>query len=521
MMKEKFISIGTKLFLAITVSVSAILIPTSIAIFYSVLHEKKVDTLDSLALSTKIMAQNLVAAVDFEDKRGAKTTLQTLHLNPSIDGAILLDKKGDLFASYIAQGIYVKELQALLKKLNKKNLTTEIKHIDDRHIITSSVLYSSDGHLATLAIISNTHSLEAFKEKLLITLALVFSVTLIIVLIIATKIKNMVLHPLFTMKNAIQNVKQNKNYNLHISTQNNDEFKILFDGFNSMLSTIKLQDREQLKLIDELQNAKSQIEQIHKNTQDSIEYAALIQNIFIPHEDDIQKHFQDHFVIWEPKDLVGGDIYLFEELREGESLLMVIDCTGHGVPGAFVTMLVKAIERQIVTQLKNSPNLEVSPANILAIFNKTMKHLLKQEDKNSLFNAGFDGQILYFNREKKIMKCASARNEIYYFEQDQLKIIKGDRYSVGYKDSDVEYQFSEHMVSLETGSCVYVSSDGYWDQNGGEKGFPLGKKKFKALLERIHRKSMEEQKQILIDQLRKYQQECDRNDDITVVGLKV
>ncbi len=130
-----------------------------------------------------------------------------------------------------------------------------------------------------------------------------------------------------------------------------------------------------------LQNKKNReilIHKLHRKVTDSIEYASLIQHSLVPTNELFDKYFNDYFTIWYPKDIVGGDIYLFEELKDGEEcLLMVIDCTGHGVPGAFVTMIVKAIERQIITTILNTPNMKVSPAWILKYFNQTMKKTIK------------------------------------------------------------------------------------------------------------------------------------------------
>jgi len=144
--------------------------------------------------------------------------------------------------------------------------------------------------------------------------------------------------------------------------------------------------------ITELEKTRTTIETLLKNTRDSIEYASLIQSSLIPAKELFSKYFTDHFVIWRPKDIVGGDIYLLEELRnDDECLIMVIDCTGHGVPGAFVTMLVKAIERQVAAIISSQEDKDVSPAWILNYFNKTIKTLLKQEQSDSVSNAGFDG----------------------------------------------------------------------------------------------------------------------------------
>ncbi len=272
----------------------------------------------------------------------------------------------------------------------------------------------------------------------------------------------------------------------------------------------------------ELAIAKLEVEEIHQHTRDSIEYAYLIQETLIPDNTLFTNFFQDYFTIWHPKDVVGGDIYLFEELQSNEEcLLMVIDCTGHGVPGAFVTMLVKAIERQITSKIINSDEV-VSPAKILSIFNKSMKHLLKQNDANSISNAGFDGAILYYNKKEHIIKFAGAETPLFYFDENQkLQTIKGSRHSIGYKKSDSDYKFIEHTIKVKEGMSFYLTTDGYLDQNGGEKSFPFGKKRFMNILQNHKDKPLSEQRNILLNNLDEYQATEMRNDDITLVGIKI
>lgn len=265
-----------------------------------------------------------------------------------------------------------------------------------------------------------------------------------------------------------------------------------------------------------------QIRQMHEHTQASIKYASLIQGSLIPDNKLFREYFKEYFTIWHPKDIVGGDIYLFEELRNNdECILMVIDCTGHGVPGAFVTMLVKAIERQIIAKISNNDNFQVSPAWCLQYFNKSIKKLLQQEDNNSISNVGFDGQILYYNKKQKIIKCASAKNEIFYVQNDEVKRIKADRYSVGYKDSDNNFEFKEHIIDVSIPTTLYISSDGYWDQLGGEKQLSFGKKRLQELIEKIKDEPLAEQQEEFIYTLAAYQADLERQDDITFIGLRI
>ncbi|MEA3384619.1 MAG: SiaB family protein kinase [Campylobacterota bacterium] len=267
---------------------------------------------------------------------------------------------------------------------------------------------------------------------------------------------------------------------------------------------------------------------IHKHTRDSIEYASLIQGALIPDNHIFRKHFKDSFVHWMPKDIVGGDIYLFEELRDkNELLLMFIDCTGHGVPGAFVTMLVKAIERQIIAKIEHDKyhDINISPAWILAYFNKQMKKLLKQDNPDSLSNAGFDGGVIYYNRETQILKFAGAETPLFYIDTDgSLNIIKGDRYSVGYKKCDANYKYKDNILEVKPEMKFYCTTDGYLDQNGGSKDFPFGKKRFTQIIKESHNSPMSEQKKVFIEKMDSYESEIennDRNDDMTLIAFQI
>jgi PAS domain S-box-containing protein len=249
-----------------------------------------------------------------------------------------------------------------------------------------------------------------------------------------------------------------------------------------------------------------EIRTIHKHTRDSIEYASLIQHALVPDNTLFANFFDDYFAYWRPKDIVGGDIYLFEPINDNECLIFCIDCTGHGVPGAFVTMLVKAIERQVSAIIHAEESMDISPAWILSYFNKTIKKLLKQESEDSISNAGFDGGILYYNKQTNIVKFSGAETPLFMFNEDgEFKTVKGSRHSVGYKKSDANYEFKEQVFEVKPGMQFYMTTDGYLDQNGGEKDFPYGKKRFGKMLEEHYTKPYNEQEKIYIKELLKYQ----------------
>ena len=335
--------------------------------------------------------------------------------------------------------------------------------------------------------------------------------------------------PIYELSKLSQKVTEG-DYSVRANIIQNDEIGVLAKSFNTMLNiTEDFIDNLEMKIdmrTKALECSKREIEAISKHTQESIEYASLIQGALIPNQSVMTPFFQDNFVMWTPKDTVGGDIWLFEELRhKDECLLMYIDCTGHGVPGAFVTMIVKAIEREIIAIIKADKTMDVSPAWVMGYFNKMIKILLKQETKNSVSNAGFDGGIIYYNKRKQILKFSGAETPLFYMTtDDELKTIKGNRYSVGYKKCDINHNYKETTIKVEKGMKFYCTTDGYLDQNGGEKGFPFGKKRFSNVLKEHHKQSMDNMQKILQTDILEYEEafkDNDRNDDMTVIGFEI
>ena len=262
-----------------------------------------------------------------------------------------------------------------------------------------------------------------------------------------------------------------------------------------------------------------EIKQIYKKTQESIEYAALIQGALIPDHRLFHAHFKDFFAIWKPKDTVSGDIYFLEEINEDEVVLMLIDCTGHGIPGAFVTMLVKAIEVQLLTNLQQEKS--ISPAKILSYFNQQIKYILKQDHEDSISDAGFDGAIIHYHKSQKLIKFSGANIPLFINQNDEFTLIKGDRQSVGYKKSKPNFNFTEHSIDVSNTTHIYLSTDGFFDQTGGDKGFPYGKIRFNQFLEKNVHETLADQQELFLYELQNYQKGAERNDDITVIGLKI
>ena len=370
------------------------------------------------------------------------------------------------------------------------------------------------------------------RDRLLMAL-----IIMIIVIFLISMVSSKYLINRFKNLTLLANALSKNNYHFSITTNINDEIGELETIFNNATKKINSLTKEQeelasslevkiLKRTKDLEETKQKIEAIHKHTRDAIEYASLIQGAVVSNSSEMQPFFKDYFVTWTPKDTVGGDIWLFNKLRhEDECLLFFIDCTGHGVPGAFVTMIVKAVEREIVSIIKADKDMNISPAWIMGYFNNAIKQLLKQETKDSISNAGWDGGIIYYNRRTQILKFAGAETPLFYMTTDrEFKIVKGNRYSVGYKKCAMDYEYKETIIPVTEGMKFYCTTDGYLDQNGGTKDFPFGKKRFGNIIKEYHNEPMAEIQNIFMMEMMDWEAAIpnnDRNDDMTVIAFEI
>ena len=253
----------------------------------------------------------------------------------------------------------------------------------------------------------------------------------------------------------------------------------------------------------------------NRHIMDSIHYAKTIQQSILPRDERISEFCAKHFVIWKPRDVVGGDFYYFEGFSNNY-LIAVIDCTGHGVPGAFMTMTTHSILNRITDDICQD-----DPARILRELNFFIRATLNQDVSSNLSDDGLDIGLCYVKPDEKILLYAGAMISLYYCKNGDILEVKADRQSIGYKKSNVEHRYINHELTLEGNEVFYICSDGYFHQGGGEKGFSFGKERLKRIWLENHKKPMSEQKVTIQQELQDYQGREPQRDDITLLGFSV
>lgn len=263
----------------------------------------------------------------------------------------------------------------------------------------------------------------------------------------------------------------------------------------------------------EIEKAKEIIE--HKNLEitDSINYAFRIQTALLPQVEDIKQYLPESFVFWRPKDIVSGDFYWFSQIGN-TSLITAADCTGHGVPGAFMTMIGNTLLNKIVKQ-----DGIIEPDKVLNELHKGVRSSLKQDQTKS--KDGMDMSIMAINKKQNKVWWAGANNPLYFIREGELHQIKPDKMAIGGTQDEDERRFTIHELELKPGDSFYIFSDGYQDQFGGPRGRKYMVKKFKSLLQDITKKSVSERPAALERELKDWMgTDYEQVDDILVIGIQ-
>lgn len=283
--------------------------------------------------------------------------------------------------------------------------------------------------------------------------------------------------------------------------------------------------------LGEINHAKHIIEEKNKNITDSIKYAQRIQQAMLPSKDRIQELITDHFILFQPRDIVSGDFYWIEKIpekfiyKEDETrkvqvitgfqteriMVAAVDCTGHGIPGAFMSLIGND---QLSTIVLHDDIVE--PEKILEQLHINIRKVLRQEETRN--SDGMEVSLCVIDRENQILEFAGTRTPLVYIQNNTLTIISGDRRNIGGHEN--AKPFTKHQVDISIPTCCYIFTDGFQDQFGGPENKKFGMRPLSSILMEIHHLPFEEQKVILQNKLKEWMGKESQIDDILLMGFK-
>lgn len=263
----------------------------------------------------------------------------------------------------------------------------------------------------------------------------------------------------------------------------------------------------------EIEKHKSELENRAKDINDSLNYAQRIQEALLPSEDYFKKYFRDSFIYFKPKDIVSGDFYWIGE-KGDKVFIAAADCTGHGVPGALMSMIgIEIIEKTI-----NVENIE-RPSKILSVLNRELEKTFSREKNiGTIIRDGMDIGLCVVDRRLKKLEYAGAFFPLYLIRDNTLIELKDDKIIIGMNPSDAAY--TNHEIDLKDGDMFYIFSDGYPDQFGGSANKKFMYRRFRYLLMTIHEFPVADQKAILEDNMKNWMNGNIQVDDIMVIGFR-
>lgn len=274
------------------------------------------------------------------------------------------------------------------------------------------------------------------------------------------------------------------------------------------------------KLHNELLSANEKLENAYLDIKASINYASYIQQAILPSHEELQKACNDYFVFYKPKDVVSGDFYwctttITTHTKRLVGIIAVVDCTGHGVPGAFMSMLANTLLNQTI----KDPNIN-SPADVLDFLNKELPKNLKSYKNGGFLRDGLDISLCTIDMESKELCFSGANNACIIIKNDKLIELKADKQAISASTDKEKTPFTNQHISLEKGDIVYLYTDGYADQFGGPNKKKFMRQNFKKLLTYIHKNNLSTQKEIIEQHFDEWKGKLDQIDDVLVMGIK-
>lgn len=271
--------------------------------------------------------------------------------------------------------------------------------------------------------------------------------------------------------------------------------------------------KEKDAVLEQIGQRKAELELREKNITDSLVYAQRIQEAMLPSQEYFRNHFKDSFILYKPRDIISGDFYWIGEKKD-KVFVVAADCTGHGVPGALMSM----IGLEILNKTINDDNIE-DPSLILDVLNRALeKTFSREKNLGTIIRDGMDIGLCVIDKKNKTIKYSGAFFPLYLIRENNLIEIKGDKLIIGMNPSGLSY--TNHDIDIREEDILYIFSDGYVDQFGGNENKKFMYRRFRHLLMTIHSFPVNDQRSILDENIRTWMGANPQIDDILVIGFK-
>ncbi|MEZ4722249.1 MAG: SpoIIE family protein phosphatase [Flavobacteriales bacterium] len=294
--------------------------------------------------------------------------------------------------------------------------------------------------------------------------------------------------------------------------------KNLKEYSEDMEEKVRERTAEVVRQKEEIEKQSEQIAELYEQVKDSILYAKRIQEAILPSKMEIDNALKNSLVLFRPKDIVSGDFYWFTE-KSDRAIIAAADCTGHGVPGALMSMIGSSLLNEIV----NEKGIYKPSDILLALKHGVINALNKQNtaaNTGEQTKDGMDIAILSIPKKGNKIEYAGANNPFWMVRDGDIEEIRGDRQPVGFFGDNLDTPYTNHEVEVRENDTVYIFSDGYADQFGGPNGKKFKYSQFKQLLVDVNDKPMAQQKEILNSRIEEWMGDEEQIDDILVIGVR-
>jgi serine phosphatase RsbU (regulator of sigma subunit) len=345
---------------------------------------------------------------------------------------------------------------------------------------------------------------------------LIMMCLLLVIVTITYVIGKMVVAPLVGLTTASKEMAAGR-YGVRLPVTRGDEIGQLTASFNLMTEQVRdhtenLENKVRERTT-ELTKAYEELDESRQRIMESLRYARSIQRAVLPGPEVLDAVFAEHMELYQPRDMVGGDLYYFRDFPE-HILYGVLDCTGHGVPGAFMAMTIHAVLNHVTSVIRHD-----DPAVILRETDRLLRETLGLASGENVLDCGLEIALCCYNRATGRLVYAGAGLSLFILGPDGLREIKGDRQRLGFRQAFAGREYTDHVVEDTLGLRFYATTDGFLDEGGGEKGYGFGEKRFGEMLLAHARLPLADQAALFERTLAAHRGERKQRDDITLIGF--